>query len=88
MQNLIVTCIIIFSIGILYRYGASYALKYRIRNGLFKLFMRMNVKGLAGKINPEQLKNNLPDCCSCSKCPPQKENVHPIRIVKKPDMDK
>ena len=69
-------------------YGAAYALKYHIRNGLFKLFMRMNVKGLAGKINPEPLKNNLPDCCGCSKCPPQKENVHPIRIVKKTDMDK
>ena len=88
MQNLSVTCIIIFSVCILYRYGASYALKYRIRHGLFKLFTLMNANGLAKKINPEKLKNNLPDCCGCSKCPPQKETVHPIHIVKKTDMDK
>ena len=88
MQNLIVTCIIILSVCILYRDGASYALKYRIRSSLFRLFTWMNAEGLAKKMNPDQLKNNLPDCCGCSKCPPQKENVHPIRIVKKTDMDK
>ena len=87
MQNLIVTCIIIFSIGILYRYGASFALKYRIRNSLFRLFTWMNVEVLAKKMNPDTLKHNLPDCCGCSQCPSQKENVHTIRIVKKPDTD-
>lgn len=88
MQNLIVTCIIILSIGILYRYGASYALKYRIHAGFFKLFTWMNFKGLAKKMNPEKLKNNLSSCSGCSKCPSQKNDVHPIRIVKKADMDK
>lgn len=51
--------------------------------------VHMDECGRTGKKNdPDQLKNNLPDCCGCSKCPPQKENVHPIRIVKKTDMDK
>lgn len=88
MQNLIVICIIIFSIGILYRYGASYALKYRFRHVLFKLFKGINATFLAKKFNPEQMKNNLPDCCGCSKCPPRTQNVHPILIVKKTNTDK
>lgn len=88
MQNLIVTSIIIFSIGILYRYGAPTAFKYRVRYCLFSLFTRLNAQRLAKKMNPDRFKNDQSSCCGCSKCPPQTENVHPIRIVRKTETDK
>ena len=89
MQNLIVICIVILSIGILYRYGAPYAIKYRTRHCLFKLFKWLKLDVLAKKMNPERFKKDWSACCDCNQCPPvQKENIHPVHIVRKMDMDK
>lgn len=88
MQNLIVTCIVILSICILYRYGAPDLLKYRVRYCLFRLFTWIHADTLARKMNPDQFKNSLSQCCGCSKCPPRKENIHPVHIVRKIKMDK